>query len=72
MNTIQKTTPQLRRQRMTIKSFKYADDMYRFLNKQPNNDWRESNHDLKAGVYAHVAGQWHNVKSIDPSALAHV
>jgi hypothetical protein len=70
--TLQRTTPQLSRQRMTIKAFAYAEDMYAFLNKQSNNDWKESNHGLKAGVYAYAGGQWHNVKSLDASVLAHV
>jgi hypothetical protein len=72
MNTIQKTTPQIARQRMTIKTFKYADDMHKFLNKQTDNAWRESSHNLKAGVYAYAGGQWHNVKSLDASVLAYV
>jgi hypothetical protein len=71
MFTIQKTTPALKRQRMTIKAFKTSDDMHKFLNKQEDNAWRESDKGLKAGVYAYAGGQWLNVKSIDPSALAH-
>lgn len=71
MFTIQKTTRQLPRQRMTIKSFKHSEDMYKFLNKQTDNEWRESSLDLKAGVYAYAGGQWLNVKSIDPVSLCH-
>ena len=56
---------------MTIKSFKYSEDMYKFLNKQTDNDWRESSLDLKAGVYAYAGGQWLNIKSIDPVSLCH-
>jgi hypothetical protein len=72
MFTIQKTTPSISRQRMTIKAFKTSDDMHKFLNKQTDNSWRESDKGLKAGVYAYAGGQWHNVKSLDSSVLAHI
>jgi hypothetical protein len=72
MFTLQKTTPRIKRQRMTIKAFKCADDMYTFLGKQSDNDWKESKHELRAGVYAYAGGQWHNVKSLDASVLAHI
>ncbi len=72
MFTLQKTTPSIKRQRMTIKTFKYAEDMYAFLGRQTNNDWKESKHELKPGIYAYAGGQWHNVKSLDASVLAHI
>ena len=72
MNNLQKTTPVIRGQRMTIKGFKYREDMYAFLGKQTSNDWKESKHDLKPGVYAYAGGTWHNVKSLDSSVLAHI
>ena len=70
-HAIQTTTQSIHRQRMTIKTFKTSDDMHKFLNKQTDNNWRESDKGLTAGVYAYAGGQWLNVKSIDPSALAH-
>ena len=70
-HTVQMTTHSISRQRMTIKAFKTSDDMHKFLNKQEDNNWRESDKGLKAGVYAYAGGQWLNVKSIDPTALAH-
>jgi len=74
--TIQKTVsagnPQRMSQRMHIKRFKSAEDMHAFLNKQTNNDWKESKHDLKSGKYVYAGGKWQNVKGIDPSALAHM
>ena len=58
--------------RMQIKGFKYRDDMYTFLGKQSDNTWKESSKGLKPGTYAHAGGQWHNVKSLDSSVLAHI
>ena len=74
MNTLQKTTRTGNgfKERMQIKRFKYSDDMYKFLNKQTDNTWSISKHDFKSGKYAYAGGQWHNVKSLDPSILAHI
>ncbi len=72
------------RSRMIIKGFNSSENMYRFLNKQPNNDWVENSipdyygafnsewAKLKAGTYAYAGGQWHNVKSLDACLLAHI
>lgn len=60
------------KERMRIKSFKSSDAMHTFLNKQYDNHWKESKHMLKSGLYACAGGQWHNVKSLDASALAHI
>jgi hypothetical protein len=58
---------------MTIKGFKYADDMHKFLNTADNAlHWKESTLGLKPGTYAYAGQQWHNVKSLDISVLAHV
>jgi len=62
----------LRGQRQIVKTFKSSEAMHEFLNKQDNNDWRESKEDLKAGTYAFAGGRWHNVKNLDASALAHI
>ena len=83
MYTIKKTTPSIKRQRMTIKGFKSARAMHEFLNAQTNNTWQHNSEpdyfgnisataDLKPGTYAYAGGQWHNVKSLDPSVLAHI
>lgn len=74
MHTIEKHTGSFggAKFRMTIKAFKCADDMHGFLNKQRDNTWNESTKGLKAGVYAYAGGQWHNVKSLDASVLAHI
>ena len=59
--------------RLHIKSFKYSDDMHKFLNKGSNSlTWFESNKDLKRGIYAYAGGQYHNVKTLDPCVLAHI
>jgi len=62
------------RMRYTVKTFKTADAMHKFLNKQPNNDWRSTQNDepIKSGTYAYAGGQYHNVKSLDPSVLSHI
>jgi uncharacterized protein YdeI (YjbR/CyaY-like superfamily) len=74
MYTIQKTvrTGNGFKERLHIKSFKHSEDMHKFLNKQTNNNWRESNKQLKTGIYAYAGGQYHNVKSLDHSILAHI
>ncbi len=66
-------------ERLTVKGFKFRDDAYAFLAKQPNNDWKELPETIcgmpiqqKAGTYASAGGKWHNVKSLDPSVLAHI
>lgn len=70
--SISKITGSIFKQRKTVKTFKSGQAMHEFLNKQDNNDWRESKEDLKAGTYVFVGGRWHNVKSLDASALAHI
>jgi len=60
------------KERLHIKRFKTSDDMYKFLNKQHDNMWKESQLDFKSGVYAYAGGQYHNVKSLDASVLAHI
>lgn len=61
------------KQRLIIKSFKYADDAHKFLNKQPDNKWDIYNGPItKPGIYAYAGGAWHNVKSLDASVLAHI
>lgn len=71
-------------ERMTIRGFKTREAMHEFLNKQTNNDWTINSEPeylggfrpelaaLKPGVYAYAGGRWHNVKHLDPSALAHI
>lgn len=60
------------KERLHIKSFNTSDAMCRFLGSQYDNTWSESKLGLKAGVYAKAGGQWHNVKNLDPSVLAHI
>lgn len=62
------------RDRLIIKGFKDSDSMNRFLCGPENdfNKWKESTKGLKPGKYAYAGGQWHNVKSLDSSVLAHV
>lgn len=69
---LKKVSPGIKRQRMTIKTFRDREAACAFQNKQPNNDWTEYTGDLKAGVYAYAGGQWHNVKTLDATVLAHI
>jgi hypothetical protein len=69
--------------RLVVKAFKSEELAHEFMNKQSNNDWIPnsfadymgfipSTKDLKAGTYAYAGGQYHNVKSLDASVLAHI
>lgn len=69
--------------RLTIKGFKSMELAHEFMNKQSNNDWKPNSFasynnvipdtkDLKPGIYAFAGGKFHNVKSLDPSVLAHI
>jgi hypothetical protein len=60
------------KQRLIIKTFATSQAGHEFLNKQPNNDWQVYEGDLKSGTYVFAGGEWRNVKTIDPSALAHM
>lgn len=75
-HTVQKTvdagSKQRLNQRMEIKRFKTLDETHGFLNKQTDNSWRESKHDLKSGTYVYAGGEYHNVESLDPSVLVHM
>lgn len=59
-------------ERMIVRGFRTSQAMHEFLNRQHDNSWTEYDGDLKPGTYARAGGQWHNVKSLDPSILAHV
>jgi hypothetical protein len=58
--------------RLHIKRFISKDSMHKFLNKQTDNKWQISKKNLKSGIYAFAGGEWHNVKSLDISTLAHI
>ena len=70
--------------RLQIKGFKTSDAMHTFLNKQHDNSWAINSEPdyhggfnselakLKPGKYAYAGGQYHNVKSLDASVLAHI
>ena len=63
------------KERLIVKTFKYSNDMYKFLSTADNAlFWKEISADKpsKAGTYAFAGGQWHNVKKLDPSILAHI
>lgn len=61
------------KERLKIKSFNSSDAMHKFLNTGDNAlHWKVSNKGLKAGTYAYAGGQWHNVKNLDASILAHI
>lgn len=61
--------------RLIVKRFASSHEAHGFMNKHNNGggfDWRLSDKGLKAGTYAYAGGRWHNVKSLDPCALAHI
>lgn len=61
------------KERLIIKDFRFADNMYEFLGKDDNSmHWKESNRGLSTGTYVFAGGKWQNVKNIDPTALAHM
>ena len=75
MNKIQKfvRTGNGFKERLHIKSFKTSQAMHEFLNKGSNACvWSESDKGFKTGIYAMAGGQYHNVKSLDSSVLAHI
>ena len=39
------------RNRVTVKAFKYADNMHKFLTKQSDNNWKIMQEPVKSGVY---------------------
>ncbi len=63
------------KERLIIKGFKTRDALHTFLNTSDNGmHWYElkSTMPTKPGTYAFAGGQWHNVKSLDISILAHI
>jgi hypothetical protein len=74
MHSIYKSNGKMKGERVAVKMFKDSDLMHQFLNKQCDNNWKINNGKLPAknGTYAYAGGQWHNVKSLDASILAHI
>ena len=77
--SIRKTNGKMKGERIRVKTFKEAQLMHEFLNKQTDNTWQINNQlgifkslPHKAGLYAYAGGQWHNVKSLDSTTLAHI
>lgn len=63
------------KERLHVKAFKTMNDLGAFLCKQTDNKWKHDEfkkYPEKSGVYAFAGGQWHNVKSLDASVLAHI
>lgn len=70
------------RERYIVKGFKCLQTMHKFLNSQtgfshnhfiehtPNGLYRDV--PQKSGTYVFAGGQYHNVKTIEPSSLAHL
>lgn len=78
MHTVFKISGRFGHERLTVRGFKYSDDMHRFLNRGDNScTWKKSEttrgmSGLKPGTYAKVAGEWLNVRTLDVAVLAHV
>jgi hypothetical protein len=65
------------KERLHVKAFKTMNDLGAFLSSKHNdfNIWKQDEfkkYPQKSGVYAFAGGQWHNVKSLDSSVLAHI
>ncbi len=66
------------KERLHVKAFKNMNDLGAFLCKQTDNQWKEGGnpsyqvYPQKTGIYAMAGGVYHNVKSLDPSVLAHI
>lgn len=61
--------------RMKIRSFKTSDAMHDFIAKESNHTINPPvpyDGPLKTGTYAFAGGNWHNIKTLDPSVLAHI
>ena len=61
--------------RVKVRAFKTNDAMHTFLNKQYDNNWSIMDKPLKSGIYIERGlrpVEMLNIKSIDPSALAHM
>lgn len=69
---IKRTTGPLGHERLTIKTFAHTQDGHAFLNRQTDNKWAVYDGPLTAGTYAFAGGQWHNVKMLDKTLLAHI
>jgi len=69
------------KERLHVKAFKNSNDCGAFLCKQ-DNSWKgieagamsylKTPYPAKSGIYACAGGQWHNVKKLDASILAHI
>lgn len=65
------------KQRLHVKAFKTMNELGAFLSSPANdyNVWKdgaEKPYPQKSGIYAFAGGQYHNVKSLDASVLAHI
>jgi hypothetical protein len=69
MNQVINYHGKLGHERMTIKT---VPDAHAFVNRRYDNDWNVYGGDLKSGTYAKAGGRWVNVKTLDPSLLAHI
>lgn len=59
------------KQRLHVKTFQSSAERDAWLNARYDNDWNVSDRGLGAGIYVFLGGAWRNVKTVDPSALAH-
>ena len=62
--------------RVKVKAFKSCDAMHKFLNAQYDNLWSIMQNPLKSGTYIERGlgenREMLNIRSIEPSALAHM
>ena len=77
--SLYKSNGKMKGERIRVRAFKDSEAMNGFLCSQYDNSWKVNSGVLvgaelphKPGTYAFAGGRWHNVKSLDPSILAHI
>ena len=57
IKSLHRRTGEMVSNRYQIKKFKTGQAMHTFLNKQSDNEWRETDLDLKSGIYFSQMGR---------------
>lgn len=62
---------------LTVRGFRERENMHKFINNGDNAiHWRECDEKrgdpMKPGKYKWAGSAWHNIKNLDPTALAHL
>lgn len=76
-NLIRTNKGSWRGETLIVRGFKERSNMHKFLNDGDNaNHWRECDESkgdpMKPGKYKWAGQQWHDIKKLDPTTLAHL